>query len=93
MDQFISSITTQIHTILHEKKDELLKSWNENIEEAQNDEKDFPPLKVGIASSVDLEKSLVTSQVTFLTTYKTKLSEALPDPNQMDLNLSVGAKA
>lgn len=85
MDAFIVAIANQTKAALCERSEDLLKAWQENIEEAQENEKDFPPLKIGIAATVDLEADTVTTEIRFSVTYKCKLSSPLPDPNQPDL--------
>lgn len=47
MSAFLDTIYEQVRETLHERADDMLKAWHENIEEAQANEKNFPPLKVG----------------------------------------------
>ena len=85
MEAFTDTIIDQVRELLSERQDDILKSWHENIEEAQEAEKDFPPLKLSIAVSVDLDANAIESQVSFTTKYTSKLKASLPDPNQPEL--------
>jgi hypothetical protein len=89
MSAFIETIVNQVREGLHEREDDILKAWHENIEEANANEKKFPPLKIGIASTVDLEAEKIETTVRFTATYQTSISEALPDPNQPELGISI----
>ena len=92
MDSFIEVIADQTRTALHERSEDLLKAWQENIEEAHGNEKDFPPLKIGIAATVDLEGETVSTEIRFAVTYKSKVSSPLPDPNQPEFPDFAGKK-
>jgi hypothetical protein len=85
MDAFISTITAQAGEIMAERSGDILKAWHENIQEATDNEDKFPPLKLSIAATVDLENAKIETSVTFTTRYKTSLASALPDPNQPEL--------
>lgn len=85
MAAFIATIIKQTQVILHERADDILKAWHENMEEANANEDKLPPLKLSIGSTVDLESAKIDTAVTFTTRYKTTLSAPLPDPNQMEL--------
>lgn len=85
MSAFIHTIVKQTGEALFEREDDILKAWQENIQEANDNEDKFPPLKLSIAATVDLEANKVETSVTFTTRYKTTVSEMLPDPNQPEL--------
>lgn len=85
MDAFLTTISEQVRTALHERSDDMLKAWHENIEEAQDNEKNFPPLKITMGATVDLEAVTIETTVGFVAKYQTKISARLPDPNQPDL--------
>lgn len=84
MDAILETISEQVRYLLFERADDMLRAWHENIEEASENEDKFPPLKLSIASTVDLEASKIESSVTFTTRYKSTLSGELPDPDQME---------
>lgn len=87
--QFKESMLAQARVLLSEREDDILASWASNIEEAQSDESEKTPvLQLGITCKVNLDKNEVSSRLTFTTTYKTEISEKLPDPNQLVLNLA-----
>lgn len=98
MHSFIEAILNQTSQALHERSEDLLKSWRENIEEAQDNEKGLPPLKIGIGATIDLEADTVSTEIRFVVTYKSKISEPLPDPNQPEIpgfgamEISVGGR-
>ena len=85
MDSFLETISNQVRTILAERSEDMLRAWHENIEEATDNDEKFPPLKLSIAASVDLDAAKVETSLTFTTRYKSTLSGALPDPNQMQI--------
>ncbi len=86
MDAFITSIAKQAKELLHERADDMLASWQENIEESQNnDDKKFPPLKVSIGATVDIESAKIDVEIKFSSTFKSKSSVSLPDPDQPEL--------
>ncbi len=93
MEAFNETIVDQVRELLSERQDDILKSWHENIEEAQEAEKDFPPLKLSIAVTVDLEGNAIESQVSFTTKYTSKIQARLPDPNQPELPMEGLKKA
>lgn len=82
---FIETIIVQVKKGLHERSDDILEAWHENIDEAHANEKKFPPLKLSMAATVDIECSKIETTIGFNVTYKTTLSAALPDPNQPEL--------
>lgn len=87
--QFKESMLAQSRTLLSEREDDILASWASNIEEAQSDESEKTPvLQLSITYKVNLDKNEVSSRLSFTTTYKTEISEKLPDPNQLVLNLA-----
>ena len=85
MEAFIGTITQQVSELLRERADDILKAWQENIEEAQESEKKFPPLKLAISGTVDLESARIETTLRFTATYQSCLSAMLPDPNQTTL--------
>lgn len=99
MQAFISTIEKQVSELLHERSDDLLDAWDSNIAEAQAEseatgkEAAFPPLKIGIGITVDLEKNLISSGIRFVATYKSEVSTPLPDPNQPELPMDGLKKA
>jgi hypothetical protein len=82
MSAFLETIISQVRTALFEREFDILKAWQENIEEASENEKDFPPMKLGIGSTVDLEKNTIETVLSFTVKHQSKISEALPDPSQ-----------
>lgn len=85
MADFIDTICEQVRTGLHERAADMLKAWHENIEEAQDNEKDFPPLKLSMGATVDIEAARIETTIGFTAKYQTKLSAPMRDPNQPDL--------
>jgi len=87
MDSFIEAILKQARISLHERSDDMLRAWHENIEEAHeaDEDKEAPPLKLGISATVDLGKNTVSTELKFTVNYKSKISEPLPDPNQPEI--------
>lgn len=86
MAAFIQTIIRQVETQLHERSDNILGAWQENIEEAHNNEKDaLPPLKLSITATVDIEKCSISTQLSFTAKYTSTVSTPLPDPNQPEL--------
>lgn len=85
MAEFCNTIVRQTREALLEREEDILKAWHENIGEANENEDKFPPLKLGIAATVDLEANKIETVVTFTTRYKSTISEQLPDPNQPEL--------
>lgn len=82
MVAFQNEIVRQVREVLFEREEDILKAWQENIEEAQNNEDKFPPLKLSIAATVDIEAAKIETTLTFTTRYKTSVHSSLPDPNQ-----------
>ena len=92
--QFIDIIADQAREAMHERSDDMLKAWHENIEEAEANEKPFPPLKIGIAAAVDIEAGTIETTVRFTATYQTTIKATMEDPNQLEFpNLSKEQKA
>ena len=92
MSEFISTIVRQVETCLVERESDILEAWHENIEEANENEKKFPPLKLSIASSVDLEANAIETSVSFTVKYTATVKDALPDPDQGLLPFASGLK-
>ena len=87
MQQFTDIVISQARELLEARADDILKAWNENIEEANANEKNFPPLKITIGATVDLEGARIDSTIRFTATYQSTVSTPLPDPNQTELPL------
>lgn len=89
IEAFLEEISRQVREILHERSDDILKSWHESIEEAQQGsaESKFPPLKLSLAACVDLERNKIETSLSFTTKYKSSLSRDLPDLDQLSLEL------
>lgn len=85
MAAFTTAICMQVRELLVEREADILKAWNENIEEAQENEKNFPPLKIGISATVDLEAAKIETAIRFTAVYQSSISQALPDPNQPEI--------
>jgi hypothetical protein len=85
MNDFIRTICDQVHEALNERADDMLRAWHENIEEAQDNDGKFPPLKVGMAATVDIEAAKIETTLSFTAKYQTKISAPMRDPNQPDL--------
>lgn len=85
MAAFTTAICMQVRELLVEREADILKAWNENIEEAQENEKNFPPLKIGITATVDLEAAKIETAIRFTAVYQSTITSELPDPNQMEL--------
>lgn len=92
MGQFIEIIVSQVRENLSERSDNILKAWQETIQESVDDEAKFPKLKVSFGSIVDLEASRIDTTLKFAVAYQTTLSQALPDPDQMELSLANATK-
>lgn len=85
MDRFIETITTQAKMLLQERSADILHAWHENIEEANANESKFPPLKVSIGATVDIETAKIETVLKFTTTYQSKASAPIEDPDQPSL--------
>ncbi len=85
MDAFLDTICNQARELLHERKDDILQAWHENIEEAMSNEKKFPPLRISLSAIVDLENAVIETTSRFSAVYTSSLKAALPDPNQLQL--------
>lgn len=93
MEAFIETICHQVLMVLSERSDDILKAWHENIEEAEANEKAFPPLRLAISASVDLEAATIETGLRFTATYQSSLKSQLPDPDQPDLFETTPAEA
>lgn len=91
MQAFIDTIVKQTRELLENRADDILRAWNENIEEAHENEKNFPPLKIGISATVDIEAAKIETAIRFTAVYQSTISSALPDPNQLELPGVAGA--
>jgi len=86
MKYFIETIIDQTRELLNERADDMLAAWQENIEEAQENEKEeVPPLKVSIGATVDIEKNRIETQIKFTAVYQSKIGVTMQDPNQPDI--------
>lgn len=83
--QFCDTIIMQAREALYDREDDILKAWHENIEEAQQNDKKFPPLKLGISATVDLEESKIETTLRFTAVYQSRIEAEIEDPNQPDL--------
>lgn len=82
MDAFIETVVEQARTALLERSQDILEAWHANIEEAEVNKKNFPPLKLSIGATVDLEAAKIETVIKFTTVYQSTLSAPLPDPDQ-----------
>ncbi len=85
MAQFVETIVAQVRENLTERSEHILKAWQETIAEAVESESDFPKLKLGFATTVDLECSTIETALKFTCSYKSVISTKIPDPNQLTL--------
>lgn len=85
LKEFCDTIIMQAREVLYDRETDILKAWHENIEEAQASDKKFPPLKLGIGATVDLENNTIETTLRFTAVYQSSLSTEIPDPNQPDL--------
>jgi len=85
MRAFCDTIKSQVSELIDERADDMLEAWQESIAEANDNEAKFPPLKIGIAATVDLEKSVVKTVVSFAVKFQSELVAPLPDPDQPEL--------
>lgn len=83
--QFCDTIIMQARSALYDREDDILKAWHENIEEAQQNDKKFPPLKLAISATVDLEESKIETTLRFTAVYQSRIEAEIADPNQPDL--------
>jgi len=79
---FIETIIKQAREVMTERADDILRAWHENIEEAEANEKNFPPLKLSISATVDIQSAVIETTLRFTTTYQSSLKAELPDPSQ-----------
>jgi hypothetical protein len=90
MEAFIDNISDQVREALHERAEDMLKAWHENIEEAQDNDKDFPPLKITMGAAVDISSAKIETTISFTAKYQTRICQALPDPNRPELAMEGG---
>lgn len=83
--QFCDTIIMQAREALYDREDDILKAWHENIEEAQQNDKKFPPLKLGISATVDLEESKIETTLRFTAVYQSRIEAEIADPDQQEL--------
>ncbi len=92
MAQFVETITEQVREAMCDRSDAILKSWDETIAEAVDNEGDFPKLKLGFATVVDLENNEIKTALKYSTAYKCEITTKLPDPNQPELPMETPKK-
>lgn len=85
MGSFIDTIVNQSREAMMERLDDILRTWHENISESEVNDKKFPPLKISIGGTVDLEAEKIETTVRFSATYQSTISGSLPDPSQPEL--------
>jgi predicted acylesterase/phospholipase RssA len=85
MGSFIETIVSQSREAMLERLDDILRTWHENISESEANDKKFPPLKISIGGTVDLEAEKIETTVRFSATYQSTISGSLPDPSQPEL--------
>lgn len=94
MDVFLDTIADQAWEVMKERSEDMLKAWRENIEEAQANDKNFPPLKLSIGAVVDLDAGTIETTVRFTAIYQSSVKASLDDPNQPELPpFQVGKKS
>lgn len=91
MAEFCNTIVRQTREALLEREQDILDAWHENIEEANENEKKFPPLKLSISATVDLENNAIETAVSFAVRYTSTIREELPDPNQVVMPFAANA--
>lgn len=84
MDQFCDIIAEQCRELIHARKGDLLKAWQDTIAEAHESEGDFPKLKLAFGTTVDLEGDCIESVIRFTCAYKSAVQATLPDPEQLE---------
>jgi len=92
MAEFCDTIVRQVRECLVEREEDILAAWHENIAEANENEKKFPPLKLSIAATVDLEANCIETTASFTVKYSSTIKEQLPDPNQAVMNFAATLK-
>ena len=85
LKEFCDTILMQAREVLYDREEDILKAWHENIEEAQQSEKKFPPLKLALGATVNLEEGTIETTLRFTAVYQSSISAELPDPNQPEL--------
>jgi hypothetical protein len=90
MAAFIETILIQARDLLTKRADDMLDSWHTNIQEREDNDESFPPLKLSISASVDLENAAIETGLVFASRYKSTVSSPLPDPDQMELPMGGG---
>jgi len=91
LQEFCNTIIMQAREVLYEREDDILKAWHENIEEAQQSDKKFPPLKLSLGATVNLEDSTIETTLRFTAVYQSSITAEIPDPNQPELSAVVAA--
>jgi len=87
MSQFIVTTVDQVRETLEERSDDILKAWQETVQESVDGGDDFPKLKVAFGTVVDLEANKIETTLRFTCAYKSTISTPIEDPNQTELPL------
>ena len=82
LKEFCDTILMQAREVLYDREEDILKAWHENIEEVSQSEKKFPPLKLALGATVNLEEGTIETTLRFTAVYQSSISAELPDPNQ-----------
>jgi len=90
IEHYKKTIVKQVTELLDQREDDIAKAWRENIEEAQSNEKNKPPMTITFASSIDIEADKISTKISFTAKYTSAISEPIPDPNQLKLPLEGG---
>lgn len=86
-----TAFSYDIPQLISEAEEEILDSWNQCEQEAQ-DQETAPKFKLGFGVTLDLDKDTMETKLTFGTKHTKTISRAIPDPNQPSLPLSEGAE-
>lgn len=87
LEQFIEVIIEGLRASLFARSEDILKSWNSNMEEACENETSLPPLSLSMLAKVDLEKNNISTKLRFSSTFMEVTSNDIKDPNQSELPL------
>lgn len=87
LEQFIEVIIEGLRASLFARSEDILKSWNSNMEEACENEAALPPLSLSMSAKVDLEKNNISTKLRFSSTFMEVTFNDIKDPNQSELPL------
>lgn len=87
IDDYFNVILDQLRENMQVRQDDILKAWHENIAQANANEKKFPPLKLSISATVDLEENTIATTLKFSAIYTSTIGGEIPDPDQLQLPL------